>query len=115
VAVAGQPRLARPARPAARARPLDGVVPAGRRVARPPLVRLPGIHVKVTGAGRTWVPGSGQLCRRRQPLSGTLTRCQDWRDLHLLFHFYDQFEPSTDFGDLLRDIDRDLPGIARPG
>ena len=39
------------ARSAARARPLDGVVPAGRRAARPPLARLPGIHVKVP---RVW-------------------------------------------------------------
>jgi hypothetical protein len=33
--------------------------------------------------------------------------------LHLLFHFYDQLEPSTDFGDLLRDIDRDPTAIFR--
>jgi hypothetical protein len=44
---------------------------------------------------------------RRRPLSGTLTSCQDWRDRHLRFHFYDQLEPSPDIGDLLREINRD--------
>jgi hypothetical protein len=53
------------------------------------------------------VPGPGQLCRRRRPLPGTLTRCQGWRDRHLRFHFYDQLEPPPDIGDLLREIDRD--------
>jgi hypothetical protein len=57
--------------------------------------------------GPTSVPGSGQLRHRRRPLSGTQTRCQDWRDRHLGFHFYDQLEPSPDIGDLLREIDRD--------
>jgi hypothetical protein len=40
------------------------------------------------------------------PLSGTLTRCQDWRDRHLRFHSCNQLGPSPDIGDLLRGIDR---------
>jgi hypothetical protein len=44
------------ARSAARARPLDGVVPAGCRAARPPLAR---IHVKVTPAWPHVCAGTG--------------------------------------------------------
>jgi hypothetical protein len=55
----------------------------------------------------TPVPGRGQLCRRLGPLSGTLTKCQDGRERHLGFHFYDQLEPPPGIGDLLREIDRD--------
>jgi hypothetical protein len=63
-----------PARPAARARPLDGVVPAARRTPGPPTRHLR------QGPGRLAArlcQGPGQLCRRRQPLAGTLTRCHD--------------------------------------
>jgi len=102
-------RSAPVARPAAQARPLDAVVPAGRQAARPPLARLPASTSRSRAPGRTSVPGPGQLCRRRRPLSGTLTRCQDWRDRHLRFHFNDQLEASPHIGDLLCEIDRDRP------
>jgi hypothetical protein len=57
--------------------------------------------------GRGPEAGVPRPCRLRRPLSGTLTRCEGWRDRHLRFHFYDQLEPSPDIGDLLREIDCD--------
>ena len=41
------------------------------------LAACPASTSRSRAPGRTSVPGPGQLCRRRQPLSGTLTRCQD--------------------------------------
>jgi len=60
------------------ARPLDGVVPVGRRAARRP-PGPPTRHPR-QGHGRLAARlcrGPGQLCRRRQPLAETLTRCYD--------------------------------------
>jgi hypothetical protein len=78
----GQRRQARrtawPARPAARARPLAGVVPAGRAArpaSRPP---CPASTSWSRSPGRTSLPGPGQLCRRHRPSAGTPARCQDW-------------------------------------
>jgi hypothetical protein len=90
------------ARSAARARPLDGVVPAGRRAARP-WPACPASTSRSHAPGRTSVPGPGGLCR----LPGTLARCQDWRDRHLRFRFDDRLQPLPDIGDLLREADRD--------
>ena len=71
-------RAAPPARPAARASPLDGVVPAGHRATR----RRPGTPARHPHQGRRRLAarlcrGLDQLRRRRQPPPGTLTRCQD--------------------------------------
>ena len=90
------------ARSAARARPLDGVVP-GRRAARPPRSACPASTSRSHAPGRTSVPGPGRLCR----LPGTLARCRDWRDRHLRFRFDDRLQPLPDIGDLLREADRD--------
>ncbi len=71
-----QPR--REARPAARARPLAGVVLAGRGATRP--ASWPACSASTSGTrspDRTSWRGPAQLCRRRRPLAGTPTRCPD--------------------------------------
>jgi hypothetical protein len=92
------------ARSAARPRPLDGVVPAGRRAARPPLARLPGIHVKVTRAWPHVRAGTGPdyaACTEHWPdaRTGATVTC--------VSAFDDRLQPLPDIGDLLREADRD--------
>jgi hypothetical protein len=71
-------RTAWPARSQARARPLGGVVPAGRRARRPaswPARPASGSWSRPPGC--TPLPGPGQLRRRCRPLAVTPAGCQD--------------------------------------
>ncbi len=78
--------------------------PAGR-AARPALWPPARRPLKVTSRARL-CQGPGQLCHRRRPLSGTLTRCHDCANVASRFHLSDELEPSPGISDLLREIDR---------